>query len=445
MPLKDRKNPRRLKRLGIIRLGYKETKTKTRQDGSTYTVTYPKQSDHFLLHDAPEIAEFYHGDVRELDVIFPFPDVWRNFDAAYTVWAGGVLVCKGDGEYVQYAGAFKTEEKNEKMRVYNAPGDTVVSDGVAQTSFKWNGQKFEKGELVPCPGVAADYYPHCRACKMSAILKIMMGHPELFRLGYYQIATGSGRNYDTILGTLELIHEQAGKVSGIPFKLNLVEEATTYKDDSGQRRSGKKWFLQLEPDPTFTRRLYASRANALIVDVPKITATAQEPQDQGWEIIEEEAPPPFAENGEPAVEKSLPPDLASYLERYAELWAEAQALKIEVDKLPDNPTIEQVETAGKALKAIIDKKTAELATGKPTKRTWPASIIDALIREKSAKDSYQAVGMLNKSKILTPEHGEKTAVDWGVLYRAESDGGKEPQEAADTADGWLADELAASE
>jgi len=289
--------------LGIIRLGYKVEKEKTRRDGSTYTVSYPKQSDSFVLTDAPEVAAFY-GETRELDVILPFPDIARNFDGAYTVWAGGVLVCKGDGEYVQYAGAFRTEEKNDKVRVYNASGDTVVSDGVAQVSFKWNGQSFDPGELVPCPGAAQDYYPHCRACKMSSILKVMMGRPELFRLGYYQIATGSGRNYDTILGTLELIQEQAGKVNGIPFKIRLVEEATTYRDNSGQRKSGKKWFLQLEPDPTFTRRLYANQAQALLGDgMEDDPAPRPESQEPVWDIVEDEAPPPFAETTEPAMEQ----------------------------------------------------------------------------------------------------------------------------------------------
>ena len=55
MAIKDRKR-RRLVRLGVIRLGYKEERK--RPDGSTYT--FPKQSDHFLLHDAPEILSLIH-------------------------------------------------------------------------------------------------------------------------------------------------------------------------------------------------------------------------------------------------------------------------------------------------------------------------------------------------------------------------------------------------
>jgi len=123
----------------VIRLGHKEKKTKKRKDGSTYTVEYPVQDDHFVLTDAQEIAGHYARqgieEVRELDVLLPFPDIERNFDAWYQVWAGGVLVCQGDGEYVQYATPFTCNVDNRGTHVYNAPGDTLVSNGVAQIAF----------------------------------------------------------------------------------------------------------------------------------------------------------------------------------------------------------------------------------------------------------------------------------------------------------------------
>lgn len=143
---------------------------------------------------------------------------------------------------------------------------------------------------------------------MSAILKVMMARPELFRLGYYQLATGSGRNYDTILGTLELIYEQAGKVSGIPFKLRLVEEATTYQEN-GKRKQTKKWFVQLEPDPTFTRKLYSRSAMALLG-----AGSEPEPEYSGdYMEAEETAPPPFAEDYGPA-EEEMPEHLQAAMD-----------------------------------------------------------------------------------------------------------------------------------
>ena len=306
MPIKDRKR-RRLVRLGVIRLGYLEERK--RQNGSTYT--FPKQADHFLLHDAPEIQEFYAAQgidkVRELDVLLPFPDIDRNFDANYQVWAGGVLVCQGDGEYVSYATPFTTEIKGDRTSVKNASGDTHVSNGVAQIAFDWNGAHFEPGELVPCPGAAQDLYPHCKACKLSCMLKVMMADPALFRMGYYQISTSSGRNHDTILGTLETL--PAESVNGISFKLRMVEGATSYKDKDGTRKKGTRWFLQLEPDPTITRKLY-QRATERMLEAPAPQIADRIDHGPGWETdegyegngaLDYEAdpldPPPFAEAG----------------------------------------------------------------------------------------------------------------------------------------------------
>lgn len=316
-PLKDRdrSRPRRLVRLGVIRLGFKIFKCSNQQcdqrirDTGETTIEcpncgqknrsrrpYPTQADHFVLTDAPEIAKVYGDEPRELDVILPFPDIERNFDASYTVWAGGVLVCKGDGEFVDLATPYEVKKRKRNNKTYttfsSAPGDTLVVNGEAQVAFNWNGEEFQPGDHVPCPGADADLYPHCQACKVSAILKVMMARPDLFRLGYYQIATGSGRNYDTILGTLELIHSQAGRVNGIPFKLRLVEEPTTYFEANGQRRQTNKWFLQLEPDPDFTRKLYRQQAAQILeagAPVPRLAAPAEE-----FDEYDPEAPPPVA-------------------------------------------------------------------------------------------------------------------------------------------------------
>lgn len=291
MAIKDRTR-RRLVRLGVIRLGFLKKSERTGK-------AYPVQADHFVLRDAEEIAAYYAErgieKVRELDVLLPFPDIERNFTAYYQVWAGGVLVCQGDGEYVQYATPFTTSiDDKKRTHVKNAPGDTLVSNGVALTGFTWNGTQFVEGEIVPCPGAAKDAYPHCQACRLSAMLKVMMADPELFRFGYYQISTGSGRNYDTIMGTLEAM--PADRLSGIPFKLRMVEGQTTYKDTDGKRKKTTKWFLQLEPDPAITRELYA-RAVSVMVEGPQITAHSPESAGPDWSELEAEpdAPPPYAE------------------------------------------------------------------------------------------------------------------------------------------------------
>lgn len=298
MPIKDRTR-RRLPRLGVIRLGLLV-------DNASGKGQHPEQTDYFVLRDAPDVEAFYAEqgihEVRELDVRLPFRELERNFDAWYQVWAGGVLVCQGDGEYVQYATPTRVEVKStrrggERTHVYNAPGDTLVSNGVAQVAFDWNGTRFEAGEIVPCPGAAADAYPHCAACKLGCLLKVMMADPELFRFGYYQISTGSKRNYDTLMGTLELM--PAGRVNAMPFKLRLVAGQITFQED-GKRKKATKWFLELEPDPKITRRLYEQHTRDMLGEPPLRAIPASTGPEWGDPEADPTLPPPYVEAGRDA-------------------------------------------------------------------------------------------------------------------------------------------------
>jgi hypothetical protein len=329
--IKDRAKRIRLVRAGIIRLGFRaikcqHCKTITRYRGKETTCdtcgkvtiitnptyqTFPRPAEHFILRDAPAVAAFYGEDATELLVTLPFTEPDKNLDAKYDIWAGGVCVCSGDGELVQYANPLTVETKNNgKLTVKNKPGDTLVMNGVAQVAFDWNGSSFQPGDHVPCSGYNKDLYPHCQACSMTAILKVMMAEPELMRFAYYQISTGSWRNHDTILTMLDEIYAEFGQVSGIRYWLRLVEQPITYQDEQGRHRSTNKHFLQLEPVKEDLMRLWEKR-RARLFGLPG-TPTRALPATTGTEndividadgvIIDAEdaAPPPYAETGMPA-------------------------------------------------------------------------------------------------------------------------------------------------
>lgn len=331
MPIRDR-TKRRLPRLGIIRLGYLEERT--RDDGSKYT--FPKQSDHFELRDAPKIAKYF-ADLgitkpRALDVILPFPTLHENYDANYQVWASGVLLCKGDGERVQYAGPMRVTEDDKGTHVYNVAGATLVADGVAQCDFVWGEEQFAAGQIISCPGSdeLGTRHPHCGACRMSAILKITPYADALFEFGYYQITTGSWRNHMTIMGTLQALPPVVLERK-LPFTLRMVKEQTVYRDKTEQRRTTDRWFLHLMPHPDLLKALLARDMQALLAGDPAperkaITATV----DYEAEPV---APPPYAElgavqegeivmddEGEPPVQEPAPAE---------ERAAEAEEVKAE--------------------------------------------------------------------------------------------------------------------
>lgn len=381
--IKDRKRTR-FNRLGVIRLGYKVFWCKggsgkdahkaypTRwagegreacgkcgevRTGLTDRNTMPFQSEHFVLWDAPEVLAFYRGkgiaekDVQEIDIMFPFDNRDQNFIASYQVWAGGDCVCQGDGELVDHAIPTKAYQDGRGWHVKKVDGETLVANGMACRPFSWNGTDFAEGDHVPCSGSGEEkLYPHCNLCKLNSMLKVMMADPDLFRMGYYRIATGSDRNYDHFDTMFKMLPEN---VQGIPFKLRLVEEPTKYIGDDGKSHKTMKWFLHLEPSPDYMRELFSQRAANQIGQSaqscpPLLPDSVEEPEEYAAEegqgtVSEQEIltwddyydgddldihyaanPPPVTEEQQPKAQSgTLPPEQWPDIDpptEYIDLW-----------------------------------------------------------------------------------------------------------------------------
>ena len=158
MPLTDvTKGPRpnRFSQGGTIRLG---EMVKSARTGNMH----PFATDHFIFKDAPDLGAYFGDNCKELPVVFPFADFDRNISAFYRVWAGGVNVCRGDGERVLSALPFETEEKRDgRASVKRAKGYVWVQHGQVMTPLKWGDQEFQPGAVIPCPGSSDQgRYPH---------------------------------------------------------------------------------------------------------------------------------------------------------------------------------------------------------------------------------------------------------------------------------------------
>ena len=75
--------------------------------------------------------------------------------------------------------------------------------------------------------------------------------------------------------------------------------------------------------------------------------------------------------------------------------------------------------------------------------TWPALVIQTLLRDGLAENAYEAVGMLNKSKVITPDVDHDRIVTWAKVYRSERQADQTPDQAAAIADESLQAEAAA--
>jgi len=67
--------------------------------------------------------------------------------------------------------------------------------------------------------------------------------------------------------------------------------------------------------------------------------------------------------------------------------------------------------------------------------SWPAQIIKDILAERLAQNSYNAVAMLNKSKVVTPASDPDTVLVWARAYRVARDEGSTSDAAAAQADG----------
>jgi hypothetical protein len=273
MPIKDlQKDKPGLARAGIIRLGYKVKKCKDckavnlatnkkcqqcgksnfskRKIGNEYIeTTYPTASDHFVLTDAPGVAEAIgNPKPRELRVWFPFNQIQQVFPAYHQYWVAGGLVCRGDGEHVLYG-------------IDPQKGDVIVRDGQALREFESSAPdgniKFIPGDQVACPGLAHNLYKKCEHCKPNAMLIVLLR--DVPRLAYYQISTTSIHNIVRLTEQLTYIQETIGRLQGVPFILKLRPEKISVPKSDGRVRT-EKYLLSLEVDPEWMQRLLTAQS-----------------------------------------------------------------------------------------------------------------------------------------------------------------------------------------
>jgi len=296
MPLKDRKQRRqalkipRFKLLGTIRLGYKAFNCKNKQCGQKripftgnptlcpkcgdphtfpdgYKYFYPMEAGHFVLREAQDFLKVSDSETpTALDITFPFPDTEKSLSGNYMVWAGGIPVCKGDGETVTEAWPLSAQlvgkGNKERMQVKGAPGTPLVRDGVAVRPFNWNGVDFNRGDVVPCPGGGAGLYDHCEACRANVELRFAPADEEIYKFGYYLLRTNSGSNYDQMQELIEMVMEAFGPEAFplIKFRLELIEKDSSHFDKNTQkRRKVSHYFLQLSVSDEAWRVIQLSR------------------------------------------------------------------------------------------------------------------------------------------------------------------------------------------
>jgi hypothetical protein len=186
----------RLPRLGIIRLGYKETRK--RPDGSEYT--FPRAADHFVLDDAPSVAQIYGEQPTVLEPVFlPLDneDIVASHNLRMYTQTWG-LVCIGDG---------RTARRQVDPDRLRATGEAAPADK--------NTKRPEMRTVnCPCP------YLESGDCRETLYLYVML--PKVPGVGVWQISTGSANSIRNLQGSMAMVRAIAGGITNVPLKLSLV-------------------------------------------------------------------------------------------------------------------------------------------------------------------------------------------------------------------------------
>ena len=197
-----------LPRIGKIRLGRKQKHS----NGNTY----PVQTPHFVLDDAPEVEAVYGKDPTALTVILPTLDLdviapsWYKAYQQSRDW-----VCKGDGE--------KAMRKMNPERVEQLDDGTVWGPLPAPRD-----EKIELFTNVKCLGRDCPDYGHGDCSEVMNLQFLML---DVDGSGVWQIDTGSFHGitgfYDSVR-YLEIIGNLMGvNFAGVPLKLEVVPKDVT--------------------------------------------------------------------------------------------------------------------------------------------------------------------------------------------------------------------------
>src|SRR3990167_4787619 len=390
MPVYDKEGlPRRprLPRLGIIRLGVKETRN--RNDGSEYT--FPRATDHFVLTAADgcqSVIDTFGEKPTILDpVIIPGED--ENIVASHqlrhygTTWG---LTCIGDG---------RSANRHVDLAKLNKTGELSPASHETKKA-EW------KTITCPCPLLESG------DCRETMYLRFVL--PTVPGLGVWQLSTGSRNSIANIQGTFALLRGLVGRITGIPLKLTLAPQEVV--SDEGGRKTVRVLTLELSQPLTAVQMLEQAKMTPLaMLQAPIIEALRPE----------DEQPPEDTDTSDPVAPET---EEAGYMTR--QQLTDAEALESQASPPTSKPQPQQRRKPAEASKPAFGAN-GEASRQTPDPQEEPArsphpyaavleeawehglneaAMLDTVIRLKSWK-AFEDLGG-------TPDIAAKRLKDWIV-------------------------------
>lgn len=213
--------------IGSIRKGIKVEKKR-----GDKTIEVPQDLEHFRVEfdvqeqdAAARFVQVYGEQPQEINIILPFDEIERCWDAWLEAYTAGRLVARADGQRFVYLVDTKT-------------GEVKVKNGVPFVPY-------EDGMVV-----GHDYQGKDVFCRPSGRLQVIV--PELKRAAYLTVHTTSIHDIANISQQLQAFKQiNDGVIKGVPLVLRRRPKKISVPKPDGQRVRMEKWLLSIEADPVW--------------------------------------------------------------------------------------------------------------------------------------------------------------------------------------------------
>lgn len=184
----------------------------------------------------------YGAQPTEINILLPFNEIEKVWDAWYEAYTAGRMVARSDGEHILYM-------------LDASSGEVKVLGGEPQTPHPANG-------IV---GYYTDSRGSRQPIKLRPVGRLKIVIPELKRLAYLTVHTTSIHDIINISSQLEAIRVMnGGRIAGIPLVLRRRPKMISTPSQDGSRVRREKWLLSIEADPAWVKaKLLEMKQSAL--------------------------------------------------------------------------------------------------------------------------------------------------------------------------------------
>lgn len=256
--------------IGTIRKGAPKEKGKRPQDLTYFRVEFDERET-----EAEELFRKLYGDhPTDIQVVLPFDDIARCWDAHLEAYQAGRMVAKSDGEIMLKLDDPKTGAPIARNGEYLPESGKV---GIAR-----------------CPEdlcVGLNYKGEKVYMKPSGRLRVII--PKLMRGAYLEVKTHSYTDIGNLSANAQAIRSiNGGRLAGVPLILKRRPQDISVPMGNGKRTYKKMWVLSLEADPDWVKsKLYELHTLALPATEPQALPAGEDDwysdDEEDWNNEEE--------------------------------------------------------------------------------------------------------------------------------------------------------------